>query len=322
MVAVQYISSIEKYLGPSDTRFFGSGYRRVDYKTRDLSVFADVDGAPGVRGSVEVTHPADWSIKSAGAQRPHLSTIDALILGARLAGVTLKGLNTVSEPGRARPWLHRIVIKAGTSPLESRFSALPVEARHRETRGVDGAADGFRSTFDCRIGNMRVQCVLGHGRGGKGDPEDTELSGDGYRARRQHIQAVEVDNSHDRIKAAVTLDSGALGMTATPSMIDAFVVSLQLGQVLLYELDGVSRAKSNTLWMRTTTVTAEQPMIGTETTPTVATATLVDSRILTHRGASWRAATIAGDCWGIGTECAVAHELPAATNSIQRKASA
>src|SRR4029453_10928830 len=44
-----------------------------------------------------------------------------------------------------------------------------------------------------------------------------------------------------------------------PSALEHFVATLQLGQVLLYRLDNMNRADSNTLWMRKTRITLPHP---------------------------------------------------------------
>ena len=92
-------------------------------------------------------------------------------------------------------------------------------------------------------------------------------------------------------------------------MIDSFVISLQLGQVLLYELDELTRAGSETLWMRQTTIVADTPYRPAAGAIPVAAA-LHDSRLVTARGARWRTAAIVGRTQGLTTRCAVAHQLP------------
>jgi hypothetical protein len=93
-------------------------------------------------------------------------------------------------------------------------------------------------------------------------------------------------------------------------MVDSFAVTLQLGQVLLYAVDGTSRGASSTLWMRHTTITAVQararPVGGRFDTTTM----LQDSRRLDANGGTWRTAAITGDCLGVRTRCAVTHRLP------------
>jgi hypothetical protein len=101
------------------------------------------------------------------------------------------------------------------------------------------------------------------------------------------------------------------------SAIDAFVSSLQLAQVLMYELDGVTRAESNTLWMLHTSL--ELPAVPrpvAERTPV--TCSIARKHLLPLRGATWRNVDIAGDCGGVSLRCSFAHELPASAVSPAR----
>jgi hypothetical protein len=283
--------SIDDCLGPGATRFFASGYRRVRYCGAD-AVTGECGGR--LRGEVAAVYPADWSKKAGEGLRPHLSTIDALILGTGIADVHVTG----------RRWLRRVDVKAGPTPYEKDLERIPVEASRRPTTPVLAARGRPVSIFDCRVGNMDVRCEVEHGTGPA--PSERPLYGQDYRTQRQAIESLRVDLASLQADAVVTLDS------ASVSMVDSFVVSLQLGQVLLYELDRLERAASNTLWMRQTTIRSDAPQVAASGAFT-ATASLAHSKMLPARGGTWRTATILGDCNGVRTRCAVAHQLPVGT---------
>ncbi|MFI0264771.1 AvrD family protein [Streptomyces sp. NPDC017056] len=93
------------------------------------------------------------------------------------------------------------------------------------------------------------------------------------------------------------------------SMIDAFVAALQLGQVLLYELDGLTRAQSNTLWMRSTHITragASRPWHGSEP---ITTSLQAAKALPTAAGETWRTADVVSAVGDLTVRCAVAHRL-------------
>jgi hypothetical protein len=102
------------------------------------------------------------------------------------------------------------------------------------------------------------------------------------------------------------------GFQPLTTLIDCFVGSLQLAQILLYELDGIHRAVSNTLWMRQTVLEAARPQApGPEghDGPRQLTTTLADPTVLTKDGTNWRTAEILGRLDGVSLRCAVAHQL-------------
>ena len=310
------LRSIDDYLGPAERRFFGSGYRRVTYRLDHLDRVAD---AGQVHARVAIVYPADWSTKATTtALKPHLSTVDAVVLGARIGALALAGAPGLTAEGRRGAWLRRIDVKAAGTPWEDGLDALPIAA----VRGATTLESLQRAvtTVECRVGGMKVRLELVHavGEGPAESPTLDELAaetlqgpyGDAFTAQRQSVRDVELDLSASRASATVGVHPLGDG-TETPlvTMVDAFVVSLQLGQVLLYELDGVERARSHNLWMRSTTLTAEAPARPAAGPMTVETA-LADTRLLSKGGAVWRTASIVGELAGVRTRCAVAHQLP------------
>ncbi len=335
-----YLDSVDEYLGPAESRFFGSGYRRVRYVVRDLamdhhSAQHESGGSVPLRATVGVVYPTDWSSKSAHVElRPHLSTVDALILGVRLSETCLEHATDMDDRLRRTAWLRRVDIKAGSEPNEEGLDAVAVEAVLRETTAAPDTMGGHISVVDCRIGNMTVRCEVEHGVGpassGRGTAAGSVSSaplrryGDGYQHQSQLVEKVRIDPASQHAEALVTVDpapgQGLLGdgleaqYHPSVSMVDSFVVSLQLGQVLLYELDRFPRAESNTLWMRHTSITRDTPH-RSAADPFEATASLVDARLLRTAGGIWRTATIVGDCQGVRTRCAVTHQLPITAQS-------
>lgn len=316
------LASIDDYLGPSGSRFFGSGYRRVRYRIRDI-VTDDTERCPRwIRAKAGVFYPPDWSTKSAGVTlRPHLSTIDALILAVRMSEFALIEAYDLTEQQRRTAWLRRVDIKAGSAPVEDDLDELIVETSWPKASSGSDSSDAYVSSFDCRIGNMKVRCEIQHAIGTSKSPDepvgsgDLELYGEGYRHRQQCIKDITADMRSQRAEAVATVKhieeaeapSGVLGSV---SIIDGFVISLQMGQMLLYELDAVQRTQSNTLWMRQTMITTATPSRSFTSAFAVKTE-LTDSRILEARDRVWRAATIVGNCQGVHVRCDVAHQLPA-----------
>jgi Pseudomonas avirulence D protein (AvrD) len=330
-----HLDSVDDYLGPSTTRFFGSGFRKVGYSWRSASVDQAV-GLGAVRATASVDYPEDWSRKAEETQlRPHLSTIDVLILGVRAAELSLaRGGVLLKDDGVA--WLRQVDIKAGLTPVEDRLDEFCVEAAIIRTQSIPGSPAISVSTVLGAVAGMTVRCEVQHGRANPtsaaeapavalvGQPERDNAGwyGDGYRHRRQAVREVLVDATGDHADAMLTVAPGVeapvavarhgridTAPVAAVSMLDSFVTSLQLGQILLYEADRVPRAESNTLWMRNTTISTDAPHRRAVGSFPVS-ASLVDSRRIVARGETWRTATIFGACRGVQTRCAVAHRIP------------
>ncbi|MEU3064346.1 AvrD family protein [Streptomyces subrutilus] len=327
-----HFDNVSDYLGAPERRFFGEGYKRARHRPAALTSGRDAatGAAPTVTGTAAVTYPADWSRKGAVDQKPHLSTIDVLLLGVQLTEALLAGHRGLTDEDFRGSWLRRVRIKAGAVPVEDDLDAVPVAA---SLTGERPSPDAGRtvSLVDAVVGALTVRVELDHPdvrRAPAPAPDAGRADrpfGAAHRQRRQSVEDVRVAPARCRATAAVRLtawDAAATpgsgtegGHQPSAGLIDAFVVALQLGQVLLYELDGVSRADSDTLWMRSTLLEASsphRPPAAPDGGPHPVAAELRDAtRLTTRRGETWRRADIAAELAGVSVVCSVAHRLPA-----------
>ena len=318
---------VDDYLGPGNRRFFGEGYKRADHRLRGIRTETDGSGARLVAATATVSYPLDWSRKGDTDQRPHLSTIDVLLLGVQLAEVQLAGQLGLDPEQRAGMWVRRARIKAGSSPVEEDLAGFPVTAGFAGSVASPGFPERQISTVHCTVGSLKVTLDLDHARpsgGAVADPLDLGDSrsrpfGEGYKDRGQRVTDVTVDPEGLRSTAVVRLTAadGASGpgvgvegrYQPSVGLIDTFVVALQLGQVLLYELDQLSRADSDTLWMRSTLFEADSPHRPAEGDLTASAA--LENSMLLHKGdETWRRAEIVAALEGVRMTCSVVHRLP------------
>src|SRR5262249_53707404 len=94
---------IDDLLGSAAQRFFGDGHRRISQLLRDITVHSDGAGGHRVLGCASVSYPPDWSVKNSAAElRPHLSTIDALLLSVALGECYLAQVRGLDSHQRRR----------------------------------------------------------------------------------------------------------------------------------------------------------------------------------------------------------------------------
>ncbi|MCZ7459564.1 AvrD family protein [Streptomyces sp. WMMC940] len=341
------LGNVSDYLGAPERRFFGEGYKRAQQRLTGVAAHtapggpATGEGAPVVTATAAVDYPADWSRKGTVDQKPHLSTIDVLLLGVRLTEELLGHHRGLTGAELRDSWIRRARIKAGAVPVEDGLSGFPVSARlGAETASPDPGRTV--SVVDATVGALTVRVELDHPdvhrgaragtAGADSGPEPGTAPGqplrrpfgDGCKKRRQSIEDVVVGAGRDTATAVVRLDawdeaSGPGegtegGHQPSAGLIDAFVVALQLGQIMLYELDQVDRADSHTLWMRSTLFeasTPHRPLATPEGGPLPVTAELRNATVLRNRsGETWRRADIVAELSGVGVVCSVAHRLP------------
>ncbi|HEX4703003.1 MAG TPA: AvrD family protein [Pseudonocardiaceae bacterium] len=90
---------------------------------------------------------------------------------------------------------------------------------------------------------------------------------------------------------------------------DSTLIMAQVAQALLYQLDGLHRSESNTLWMRRIDMSTTRPD-HPFTEPVEVSTRVVRTRLLNFAGGVWRVADLTGDCQGIQVTYSLAHELP------------
>ncbi|MDJ0396711.1 AvrD family protein [Rhodococcus sp. G-MC3] len=323
---IRSFAHVDDALGPAATRFFGHGYRRVGYG------FGAVEcryaaASETVETTLQLEYPSDWSKKKASRlQRPHLSSLDAIVVGVQIADAVLTHWFRLDSVDRSASWIREIHIKAGSAPQED-LAILHVTGTVIESTLTDSFWRA--STIAVSIGSMHVRLDVVHPSGhrwiGSGNYHSLDALlgeasrryyGTGFADRTHELLGVRVDTAEGSASGSVrfsqtmkpTLDGVEGRYQPAASPIDVFVANLQLGQVLLYELDGVGRSESNTLWMRSATITTTRAPIPLSNDLFVYTA-LQDSRILTIQGDQWRTATLVGALSGLNLTCKLTHKL-------------
>lgn len=189
-----------------------------------------------------------------------------------------------------------------------------------------------RTQTVCTVGSLRAECEILHpvatsGPRGHDEAAPWPASGSrrslyagGFRQRRQLLEDVEADFSENRARARLRttfieeISEVREGLDATlyfaASPVDCFAAALQLGQLLLYQLDDVPRAQSHTLWMRETSAELDP---GRGPLPATADVTVSLQRLQlleNSKGEVWRTADIVGELHGARVRCSVAHRIP------------
>ncbi len=313
-LSTKTVDDIDSVLGPRDERFFGDGYRRVIQTLDEERTSWDGD-EPRLAACARVDFPSDWSTKSGRGQEPHLTTIDAIVLAAQACKYALIQLGGADLAAKAR--IRKFEIRAGKDPLEAGFDQVPVSLVEADS----GAAE---RVFVVHVGPIRVRCEivthLASGRAGDRDLEWLQYQG-AFRSHQQRLRNLTIDVDQAEASADLIVDVGLGTEESQPkarsdspldeplSTLDAFVACLQLGQTVLYSIDGFTRAESSTLWMRAASLLAPAAPVPLPLSDRV----LVKAEnptLLSASGATWRTANLRGTVGAVEVTCSVAHKIP------------
>jgi Pseudomonas avirulence D protein (AvrD) len=304
-MTLNFYQNIDDFLGLRTGRYFGDGYLKTHQKIRDFNISGGLDCMNlTCVGRVDV--PELWSKKGGDIQKPHLSTIDVIELALeclRLLREAQKG-----SPVLATDFLRELRITAGNTPVEDGLNAISIAGR--VSRGAD-----MQEQMELQIANMTVTMFLSP----LGETASRSLE-----YCRKPVQLNNVMFNKDDVVlpygvvdtvvqsyGAIETDQMNESQSLAWSVASAFACSLQLGQLLLYKLDGVDRATSNTLWMKRTTISLSGPL------PLVGSMQPIHTRLsnvrrYTKADGDWRRADVTSSLCNMLLVCSVTHRLPAA----------
>lgn len=323
-------ASVDSYLGDGAMRFFATGYRNVEYSWTRAAV-GRLGHSHSLAAEVRLSHGDQWSVKRQSEQlRPHLSTLDGIALSldaveSLVAFASHPDGKSRSDAGSSGLIATDVTLVAGNSPDED-LQAVPVF--------VFAEDHGSSLHAQVAIGSMKADVTLSKGpsntaRGASKSTRTLRTTGrvdvdrildprrylhDGFRFDTYELADLQLDPAGFAAEAVVVNDRSARAGTAgleadanKPSMLVTFAAGMQLGQILLYQLDTMTRAESNTLWMRRTTF-RRRPNEGQGSD--LLTVQLEDARVVRLAGQPWRAATVRGSLADLEFECSVTHQLP------------
>ncbi|WP_338891969.1 AvrD family protein [Rhodococcus sovatensis] len=317
------LASTDVYLGPAERRFFGGGYRRSTRELTDLTLVTDATGVGRLTATARVTYPTDWSRKGLNDQSPHLSTVDVIALGQEATSLYLSGALGLSPADPGVQLVGAVKVSAGTSAVEDELDAFPVVVSARSAPLVGTST--IETAFNCSIGTLKLSLTMRHPEVAARDlvvvaATSAKLDScrdvrDAHRhpfatdwaERRNTATDIHIDRQSHTATAQSAPSPIVAGTRAADLIVDSFVMTLQLGQILLYEMDSIDRAHSNTLWMRQTSFSWSE-----DTSYVLGKSTyhLDRARVLDRGDHRWRVADIVGDVYGVTTRCSVAHRLP------------
>lgn len=319
--------TIEDILGPSSQRYFGEGIAKVEQALH--SIFFAADGS--VRATGGISYPKNWSAKrSSGELRPHLSSIDAVVLAAQLIECYLGHAYGLTAEQRSRAWIRSLKARASSEPTLD-LAAIAVECAVTGSTAQKNSLGDQLTSFECRVGSIKVRTQVEHDAGDK-QPRPAVFDspaavlgetwnpyhGNGHKFGTRTIERVRLSPPDGTAQALATVSPASradpvngLGSWYTPalSMVDGIVISAQVAQALLYEVDGISRDDTSTLWMRRFTAkqkTPHQPIA----TPFICALSTASSRLRDMRGAKWRMADLDVHMLGVEGSFSLAHALP------------
>ncbi|MBD2784465.1 hypothetical protein ID858_12225 [Xenorhabdus sp. DI] len=274
----------DSYLGPSESRFFSSGYKKVNYVMKDERILEN-----NYSSLLTLIYPENWSVKIKKNLQPHLSSIDVILMSTNACGKLLRKYENSYYK------ITSMIICSSLVPVEN-LANIPVKFSLGKKIG--------KVYFQGKIGNMHVQLGV-EKRRNNDQLFDSNFSRDDFKDTKHEINNISLKNEYESEAIVVKTINGKI--TNNIDYIDAFVSSLQIGQILLYELDNISREKSNNLWMRS--IKINETGVRNYQKAGALEVVLENTNLITKGNDKWRSADIVSNLNNIHVRCSVAHQL-------------
>ena len=326
--AASRFSSIDELLGDSRGRFFGAGYRLVRHEVTGAVVDP---AARTTRASARIEYPAAWSIKQTGELKPHLSTLDAFVLGAQLCEAHVRTAFGIDGDAADRLWLAYTGLKPSNTPTLD-LAAVPARCTLLKTERAPGSLCGHLSSFAAQVGSIGLEFVIDHPMGTPREgaaswanldellgPPEERYYGSAYMATQVVLREIELDSTGERVRALIDLEDPpelprlrGMGAAYFPfvSGPDVVIGFAQLAQALMYRYDGVTRDVSHNLWMRRVALHSGAPVGTRRGLPGETWSTKLS--LLPIKDTRWRSGSFALTVPGVTGEYNLAHQLPTA----------
>ncbi|MEU2252775.1 AvrD family protein [Nocardia xishanensis] len=323
-------SSYDEPLGPRSDRYFGEGYKKVSPELTDLQIRRSTQVGTKYSGTARLSYPAAWSTKKHRELVPHVSSVDTVMLAASLCDAAITHARDLGPAESSRMWVRQAAVRAGAAPHED-LDNIPVEAEITTVTADD--AEELETAFKFRVGNLTGTLTMVHPVGSgtldlPGVDHVAQLSDIYGPAPHYYLNGVKdhtltatdltVDESASRINSKQRVNAGVEGGYVgaesaywdSVSPIDAIVGAAQLSQILLYQMDGLDRSSSNTLWMRKLEFVTEGPR-RPSSEPFDGTVEIRRTSTIDRGGQRWRSADLLiKEFQGVTGFCLLAHQLP------------
>ena len=307
--------SIDNQLGDAQDRYFGLGFLRVEHTVASHTLSKH-------RGLFEVaaSYPLDWSKKNQKPQTAHLSSVDALVLTARVVELWLQHQGLARRVAGA--WFSKCELRPGRTPVDV---SQPLIAR-LDVSLADGTHGNLVMDARCRIAEFSVSITLQippQADGIESKVTHSHYFAQGYRSVPRWLGEVSWTTSSRAecpVQIGVTPETPFSGLESAHgnvvSFVDAMLVAAQIGQVLLYNLDDVHRGETETMWLRRATFSRSHPPSGPIRNES-AVVDLVRTQLLERSGARWRTIDLRAQVAGIDVNYSLTHQLQDSTRAAQ-----
>ena len=272
--------NIDDLLGASHQRYFGAGYKQVKHNIENIHINPSTNNFDAL---VRIDYPASWSSKKTSKElQPHLSTIDVFVIAAQMCDAFISHCYHCSEGASKQAWLRSLTVKAGKDSVLD-LSNIPLSGQMVKSLKKEDSLNGFISEFKLSLGGFTLSLEVDHSSLDNQYPngpmefsnlnellggEKATFYGEQYaniinHIYLNHIGCTEITGQIHIEKTDAYNPNAGLGAaySGCHNPLNLMICAAQISQVLVYQIDQLSRENTKNLWMRSIKVYCPQPLV-------------------------------------------------------------
>jgi hypothetical protein len=313
------ISSIEEILGNPKNRYFSNGFLNVKFDYKDL-YFKN----HSIECNLLFSFNQLWSQKNQQFLKPHVGIVEYYTTSVFFTEFLLKAYLGLNDEDISRSWVSFFSVKSRPSVLTDEenihFKAQLINTSPLNIRSSHFL--NFKSIVNIEFGKMKILIDINHPVQQPGKSQtclpviiDHGLYKTGYKQVSHRIKNIELDLANLSVSSEINLSGQippdqcrGIGRNYRSCMIsDHYLTTGQLMQVLLYEMDSISREESNNMWVREVKTYYPEPIPRPVSFNTLQA---TETNIVRMKNENWRLATIKAMHDSITSYIKVSHKLP------------
>lgn len=301
--------NIDDLLGASHQRYFEAGYKQVKHNIEDIHIDPNSNNFDAF---VRIDYPSSWSKKKTSKElTPHLSTIDVFVIAAQMCDVFMNHCYDFSEGASKQAWLRALTVKAAKESVLD-LSHIPLSGQLVKSVKTDTSLNGYISEFELSLGGFSLNLEVDH------SPLDSQCSnapitfsslnemlgsdratfyGEQYANITNHIYLDQIASTEiighiciEKMAAYNPCSGLGAAYSGCHNPLNLMICAAQISQVLVYQIDQLSRENTKNLWMRSIKVFCPHPLIKGGGFPIKVETK--KTRLINKGGESWRMAEL------------------------------
>ena len=309
----KFIENVVDYLGTEEERYFSNGFKHIYFDYGSLCYCYQNKLFMG-----EITPCHKWSNKK--KRHLHLGTVEYIVISSMICEKILLGEYLLSPERISSCWISGIKVKIQSCIDLSESEGIKFCGKLISTERSFLTDDNeYVSFFEIKINNTLIKMWINHPVLLNELPckfypniNESNIYYDGYKMRKHLIRNILLNEKQMSCTASIQIENHyfeKLGIGTQYNgllLTDIVLISGQLLQVLLFNMEKIDRKKANNIWLKQFEVSIRKPNVELDYD---ARLFLEDVKILSKGNEKWKSIRLKSELGDISSDIKVVSQI-------------